>query len=86
MVKPNRVVTPAETPLDIQSDGRMLTISQASDLLNAHPNSLRRWADIGLLPVYRIGLRGDRRFRATDVAAFLVSGQRYQRKTTSPTS
>ena len=57
----------------LPSNGRMLTVSGAANLLGAHVNSVRRWADMGLLPCYRIGLRGDRRFSPDDVSSFLVS-------------
>ena len=50
---------------------RLLKVSEVADLMNAHPNSVRRWADTGLLPSYRIGLRGDRRFKLQDVDGFL---------------
>ena len=53
------------------SKGKTLTVSQASRVLNAHPNSVRHWADIGLLPVIRIGRRSDRRFVPGDLAKFL---------------
>ena len=53
--------------------GKMLTVSQVADLLGAHANSVRRWADMGLFPSYRIGLRGDRRFRSDEISTFLVS-------------
>ena len=55
------------------NNGRMLTVTQVADLLGAHANSVRRWADMGLLPSYRIGVRGDRRFRPEEVSTFLVS-------------
>jgi len=55
------------------NSGRMLTVSQVADFLGAHANSIRRWADMGLLPSYRIGLRGDRRFRTDEISSFLVS-------------
>ena len=51
----------------------MLTVSEVAHLLGAHVNSVRRWADMGLLPSYRIGLRGDRRFRPDEISSFLVS-------------
>ena len=51
--------------------GQLLTVSEVSAILRAHPNSVRKWADIGLLPAFRIGRRGDRRFRVEDVAEFL---------------
>ncbi|HJN86869.1 MAG: helix-turn-helix domain-containing protein [Dehalococcoidia bacterium] len=52
---------------------KMLTVSEAANLLGAHINSVRRWADMGLLPSYRIGLRGDRRFRPEEISSFLTS-------------
>ena len=52
---------------------RMLTVSEAALMLSAHPNSVRRWSDMGLLPAYRIGLRGDRRFKLEDITRFLES-------------
>ena len=58
------------------SNGRMLTVTQVALHLNVHANSIRRWADMGLLPAYRIGLRGDRRFHAEDVEVFLESSCR----------
>ncbi len=53
------------------SDQAMLTVSEVARLLNVHPNSVRRWANEGLLRAYRVGRRGDRRFRPEDVAKFL---------------
>ena len=55
------------------SEERLLTVSEVAHFLNVHHNSVRYWADNGLLRCYRIGRRGDRRFRAEDVDAFLVS-------------
>jgi excisionase family DNA binding protein len=49
--------------------GGMLTISETSQLLHIHKNTLRRWSDRGIIKVYRIGRRGDRRFRSEDIAA-----------------
>jgi len=54
----------------------VLTVSEAAAMLNAHPNSVRRWADMGLLPSFRIGLRGDRRFRVEDIAYLVDSWKR----------
>ena len=51
----------------------MLTVSEVAHLLGAHMNSVRRWADKGLLPSYRIGFRGDRRFRPDEISSFLAS-------------
>lgn len=55
----------------------LLTIADVAQLLHVHPNSVRRWADRGLLRCYRVGIRGDRRFRANEVDEFVESGAAY---------
>lgn len=50
----------------------MLTVREVARLLHVHPNTLRRWSDVGRIRVYRITLRGDRRFRRRDVTRFLA--------------
>ena len=50
----------------------LLKTSEAAIQLNAHPNSIRRWADFGLLNCYRIGPRGHRRFKTEDLEKFLA--------------
>jgi DNA-binding MarR family transcriptional regulator len=49
----------------------MLRLSEASQILNAHPNSVRKWANLGILKSYRIGPRRDRRFEIEDIIRFL---------------
>ncbi len=49
----------------------MLTTSEVAHLLNVHINTVRRWSNQGILKAYRIGSRGDRRFRQEDVDSFL---------------
>ena len=51
---------------------KMLTIRDVAEMLNVHVNSIRRWSNMGLLRVYRVGSRGDRRYRPEDVAQFLA--------------
>ncbi len=51
----------------------MLTASELANLLNVHINTIRRWSDDGILRVYRIGRRGDRRFLMEDVNDFLAT-------------
>lgn len=53
----------------VSPDDQMLTISEASKLLNVHVNTLRRWGDQVMLPYYRVGARGDRRYRRCDLLA-----------------
>lgn len=55
----------------VQQAPEMLTITEVARRLNAHPNSVRRWADQGLLQCYRYGVRGDRRFRSDEVEQLL---------------
>ncbi len=50
----------------------MLTTSEVAHLLNTHVNTVRRWSDHRLLKAYRIGPRGDRRFKREDIDSFLV--------------
>lgn len=49
----------------------MLTVREVSQLLHVHSNTLRRWTEQGLVKAYRIGPRGDRRFRAEDIVTLL---------------
>jgi len=49
----------------------MLTIEEVCKLLRVHRNSVRRWSNDGGLKAYRVGLRGDRRFRPEDIKIFL---------------
>jgi excisionase family DNA binding protein len=49
----------------------VLTVREVAQYLNIHVNTVRRWSDLGILQGYRIGPRGDRRFREEDVSAFL---------------
>jgi excisionase family DNA binding protein len=51
---------------------RLLTVAEVAEMIHVHPNTLRRWADEGTIAAYRISLRGDRRFKPSDVADFLT--------------
>jgi len=50
----------------------MLTVREVSQILHVHSNTLRRWSDLGLIKSYRIGPRGDRRFRQEDITLMLL--------------
>jgi excisionase family DNA binding protein len=50
----------------------MLTVSEVSKILHVHANTLRRWADKGIIRSYSITPRGDRRFTSTDINQFLT--------------
>ncbi len=48
----------------------MLTTSEVARILNVHINTIRRWSNQGILKAYRIGSRGDRRFKKADIDEF----------------
>jgi len=52
----------------------LLSTAQVAKLLNIHTNTVRRWSNSQLLPSYRIGSRGDRRFRRDDIEYLLWKG------------
>ena len=52
--------------------GEMLTVNDVARLLSVHINTVRRWSNQGILKAYRIGSRGDRRFRQEDITSFLL--------------
>ena len=52
---------------------RLLTVRDVAELLHVHSNTARRWSDLGLIKSYRVGPRGDRRFRAEDLNTFITT-------------
>ena len=50
---------------------RFLTVREVAELLHVHSNTARRWSDLGLIKSYRVGPRGDRRFKAEDLNNFV---------------
>jgi excisionase family DNA binding protein len=51
----------------------MLRTGEACRILCIHSNTLRRWSEQGIIKAYRVGPRGDRRFRRDDIAALLIT-------------
>ena len=51
----------------------ILTLQQACELLNCHPNTLRQWDNKGILIAVRFGERRDRRYRKNDILKLLKS-------------
>ena len=56
---------------------RMLTITEAAELLGVSCTSLRRYANEGKLKVYRIGPGKHRRFRKRDVLDYLETNSEF---------
>ncbi len=55
----------------------MLKTAEVAKILNLHTNTVRRWSDSGVLKSYRIGPRGDRRFKSEEILLFLKSRQNH---------
>jgi len=69
----------------IEAIGTFLRVSEASHVLHIHENTLKRWGKLGIIKVYRIGPRRDRRFKEEDIAVLLTQlPKRYQAKQTEP--
>ena len=49
----------------------MLTTTEVAHQLHVHPNTVRQWANKGLIHAYRLGTRCDRRFKQEDVEDFI---------------
>jgi len=49
----------------------MMTTGEVARLLNVHINTVRRWSNQGVLRTFRLGARGDRRFRREDIVNLL---------------
>ena len=70
--------TITEYTADVISDAEfeetdsLITAGEAASLLNVHINTVRGWNNLGILPSFRIGPRGDRRFRKKDLINFMV--------------
>ena len=63
-----------EKPQDEQDAGSiMLQVKEVAELLGIHPNTVRIWADSGVLRAYRIGPRKDRRIPLTAIKFMLES-------------
>ncbi len=62
-----------------QGIGNMLTTNEVARVFSVHASTVRQWSNQGIIKAYRIGPRGDRRFRRDDIAVLLLerAAQRY---------
>jgi len=63
-------------------DSDILTTGEAAKLLRVHPNTIRQWANKRLLHAYRLGPRGDRRFKRKDIEFFITLDKLLTKKVT----
>ena len=57
--------------IGVEETDSLLTTREVANLLNIHINTVRRWTNLGVLPSFRVGPRGDRRFWKKDIFTFL---------------
>lgn len=58
-------------PRKIEEYPGILTLQEACEVLNCHPNTLRNWDNKGILKAIRFGTRKDRRYKKEDILVFL---------------
>ncbi|MDD5083071.1 MAG: helix-turn-helix domain-containing protein [Dehalococcoidales bacterium] len=54
----------------------MVTVDEVAQLLHVHPTTVRRWERQSLLKSYRLGPKGNVRFKREDIVAFIDNGSR----------
>ena len=52
-------------------DKAIMTCDEVAEFLRVHVSSVRRWSRCGKLRAFKVGGRGDWRYRKQDVLAFL---------------
>jgi len=57
--------------LKLENLPEILTLKQACEVLNCHPNTLRSWDNKGFLKAIRYGTRRDRRYRKEAILRLL---------------
>ncbi|MGH8549382.1 MAG: MEDS domain-containing protein [Methylococcales bacterium] len=68
----------------MQQKDQFLTIAEAAQLLKVSKTSLRRWSNDGRLRCYRVGHRGERRFRHDELLSFVYGAEESRDELSSP--
>ena len=70
--------------MQIDKMPEILTLAQACEILNCHPNTLRNWENKGLIKCIRFGSRGDRRFKKEEVLKLIKNeNENYEKRSIS---
>ena len=72
-------MTKMNTKPKILSLPLLLKVGDVARILRLHPNTVRKLSNNGKLKSYRIGSRGDRRFKPEDINQFLNRRQEWLR-------
>jgi len=70
-------MTKMNTKPKILSLPLLLKVGDVARILRLHPNTVRKLSNNGKLKSYRIGSRGDRRFKPEDINQFLNRRQEW---------
>lgn len=54
----------------------LLTLQEAAEMLNLHPETLRRWDNSGKLPAVKVNDRGDRKYRKRDIEKLIATSNK----------
>lgn len=57
------------------NDERLMSVKEVAEYIGVHPNTVKRISDRGEMPYYVINNRGDRRFRRSEVDAWVLEGR-----------
>ena len=68
------MIEPTEAVNNYKWPGKtIMTSEEVAEFLRVHLTTVRRWSRSGKLKAYKVGGRGDWRYRQQDVLAFLYS-------------
>lgn len=62
-----RILLNKERDLSIIMETPLLTIREVAHMFHVHVNTVRNWINRGLIKSYKIGMRGDLRFKKEEV-------------------
>lgn len=61
------------------SNIELISISKVCEILNVHPNTLKRWETEGLVNPIRFGKRGDRKYRKQEIDSLIHDYRKFNK-------